>query len=467
MQINRFIRLHFKSIQRNNESLYFTIIITVFFVGFAGFKLNESIVQLFSSPSDSSLFFIITCGIFLFNDYILKCLYKRNFIFPSLIKCIPGSNRLYTPYYLLSEATSIWNLYILFLLFCPVFFTMYDLHGIINALMLFAGIFLLTILASNMVFSLNMKRNKLPHIIFHILIPPSILFLFYFSLALSREWLLGSSIILLVIINYYFVISNVRRVKYWNGQDSKIRFLIFRNKTPLFRRHSFFLYTSLHTRMILRSPVLRKQTALLLLLTTFFFISFATKEQLMEDYMISFIPVSLLLMFFPISFISFFSTEAAFYDRLILSPSFRTFLISRYIECVLYSSFFFLIILFVYKENTGIFYMTATFLYCIGFILLLNFPRLFYANHKQDISTTAKSWSSQSGFMYELYTIVVYLVALSFVFLIYYLFSATIATHFMFWTGLISVLFSPLWLKKIHKLYMKRTKYKHLENYRK
>ena len=467
MLINRFIHLHLKSTQRNNEAFFFNFFIAVFFIGFAGYKCNESIARLFSSPSDSSLFFIIICGIVLLNDYFIKCLYKKNYIFPSLIKCIPGSNRLYTPYYLLREATSLWNLYLLFFFFCPVFFTMYDLHGIVNAMMLFAGIFLLTILASNMVFSLNINTNKFFYIILHILTPPFILFLFFISLIMSWEWMLVSNLILLVIINYYFVVSNVKRVKYWNGQESKSHFLIFRNKTPFFRRHSFFLYLSLHTRMILRSPVLRKQTAFLLLMEVIFFLSFATKEQLMEDYMIRLIPISLLLLFCPLSFITFFSTEASYYDRLILSPSFRTFLKSRYIECVLYSSFFFLILLFIYKDNIGIFYLTAIFLYCTGFILLLNFPRLFYADHKQDISTTAKSWSTQSGLMHELYTIVVYFVAIAIVFLVYNLFSELVANHFMFWTGLISGLFSSLWLKIIHKSYMKRRKYRHLENYRK
>ena len=467
MRINRFIYLHLKSVRRNDDSLYFIIFITVFIAGFFGFSLNKSFTQLFSSPSDSALFIILTCGILLFNDYIIKCLHKRNFIFPSLMKCIPGSKRLYSPYYLLREATSIWNLYLLFFFYFPVFYTMNDLHGMIDAIILFAGIFLLTILVSNMVFSLNMKTNKLLHIIFHIFIPPLILFLFYISLVMSWGWLLGSSLILLVIINYFFVISNVKHVKYWTGQESKSRFLVFRNKRSFFLRNSFFLYISLHTRMILRSPVLRRQTTVLLLMVIFFMISFSAKEQLMEDFITRSIPVFLIFLFCPLSFISFFSTEGAFFDHLILSPSFRNFLKSRYLECVLYSSFFFLILLFVFKDDYGIFYLTATFLYCTGFVLPLNFPRLFFANHKQDISATSKSWSSQSGLEQELYTLIVYIVSFFLVLLIYNLFSALVATHFMFWTGLICGIISPIWMKKIHKSYMKHTKYKHLENYRK
>jgi hypothetical protein len=83
------------------------------------------------------------------------------------------------------------------------------------------------------------------------------------------------------------------------------------------------------------------------------------------------------------------------------------------------------------------------------------------------MSTFSKSWSSQSDLGKDLYTIVVYFVAMAVVLLIYNQFSALVATHFMFWKGLIFGLFSPLWLKIIHKLYMKRRKYKHLENYRK
>jgi len=465
--MNRLIHLHLKSVKRNDESLYFIIFITIIFAGIGGYYWNKSIAQFLSSPSDSSLFFIFTCGFVFFNDYIIKCLHKRNYIFPSLIKCIPGSNRLYTPYYLLREATSIWNLYILFFIYCPVFYMMHDLHGIMYAMMLFAGIFLLALLVSNMVFSLNMRKNKLFHIIFHILIPPLILFSFYISLVMSWEWLLVSSLILLVVINYCFVVSNARRVKYWNGQESKSRFLVFQNKRPFFLRNSFFLYISLHTRMILRSPILRRQTIISILIAIFLFISLTTKEQLMEDYITRCIPFSFIFIFLPLSFITFFSTEGAFFDRLILSPLFRTFLRSRYLECVLYSSFIFIILLFVFKDNTGIFYLTAIFLYSTGFILPLNFPKLFYANHKQDISTASKSWSSQSDLEKDLYTIVVYFAAMAVVFLIYNLFSASVATHFMFWTGLLSGLFTPLLFKKIHTLYMKRRKYKHLENYRK
>lgn len=467
MLINRFIRLQLKSVQRNNESLFLIIFIIAAFAGFSGFYWNKSITQFFSTSSDSTLFFIITCGIALFNDYILKCLHKRNFIFPSLIKCIPGSNRLYTPYYLLKEVTSIWNLYLLFFFYCLIFYTMLDLHGIINAMMLFVAIFLFTILVSNMVFSLNMKTSKLLHIIFHILITVLILFLLYISLNLSWEWLLGSSLIILAIVNYYFVRSNVKRVKYWNGQDSENRFIVFQNNTPFFRNHSFLLYISLHTRMILRSPRLRRQTVVTILITIFFLVSLSTKEQFKDNYIMQCISVSLLLLLCPLSFISFFSTEGAFFDRLILSPSFRTFLKARYLGCVLYSSFIFIILLLFFNNNLDIYFLTAIFLYSTGFILLLNFPRLFYANHKQNISVASKSWSSMSEFGQELYTLVVYLIVMSLVFLIYNLFSALVATHFMFWVGLVFGIFSPLLLNIIHKLYMKRTRYRHLENYRK
>jgi|GEM_PF-5853457 len=467
MQINRFIHLHLKSIRRDDESLYFIISVAAVFAGLAGYYWNQSIAQLLSSPSDSALFFIFTCGIVFFNDYIIKCQHKRNFIFPMLIKCIPGSNRLYTPYYLLREATSIWNLYLLFFFYFPVFSTMYDIHGMINAMMLFAGIFFLTILVSNMVFSLNMKTNKLFYIIFHILILSLIIFLLYISLIMSWEWLLGSSVLLLVVINYCFVVNNVKHVKYWTGQESKSRVLVFRNKTPFFRNNSLFLYISLHTIMILRSPVLRRQTFVAILMTIFFLISFIANGKLMESYISRCFAIFLILMFCPLSFISFFSTEGAFFDRLILSPSFRNFLKSRYLECVLYSSVIFLILLFVFKDDFGFFYLTAAFLYSTGFIIPLNFPRLFFANHKQDISAASKSWTSQSGLEQDLYTLVVYIITFSLVALIYNLFSALVATHFMFWTGLIFGFLSPWWLNKIHKSYMKRTKYKHLENYRK
>jgi hypothetical protein len=50
-----------KSIQRNNETLFFIIFITAIFAGIAGFYWNKFIAQLFSS-----LFFIFTCGIVFF-----------------------------------------------------------------------------------------------------------------------------------------------------------------------------------------------------------------------------------------------------------------------------------------------------------------------------------------------------------------------------------------------------------------
>ena len=467
MLINRYVRLQLKSIQRNNESFFFVIFITAIFACITGFYWNKLIAQLFSSVSDFSLFFIFTCGIVLFNDYVIKYLHKRNFIFPYLIKCTPESNRLYTPYYLLKELTSIWNWYLLFFFFTPVFYAIYDFHGIINAMMLFAGIFLLTILVSNMVFYLNMKTNKLLHIISHFLMLSLIHCLFYISLIKSWEWLLGSSLILLAVINYYFAATNVKCVKYWTGKENKNRLLVFQNKIPFFRRHAFFLYISLHTRMILRSPMLRNQTTITILMTVLFIISLTTKEQLMEDYIIRYMFFSLIFLFCPLSFISFFSTEGAFFDRLILSPKFRIFLKSRYLECVLYSSLIFFILLSFFKETPGIYYMTAMFLYCTGFILLLNFPRVFYANHKQDISTVSKAWSSKFGLGKDLYTIIVYLITMSLVLLIHNLFSALVATNFMFWTGLIFGIFSPLWLTIIHKSYMKHDKYRHLENYRK
>ena len=465
--INRYIRIQLKAVHRDNESLLFVNSLITVFIGVIGYAFGNSLSQTVSSSFIYHLIFAFTCFGMLFSDFMLKCLYKRNFVFPPLVKCIPDSSRLYLQYYLLKEVMSIWNLYLPVFFAASFFCTIYSMQGIMVAIMLIAGIFLFTLLVSNIVFNANIESNKLLYGIFFLLFLSLILILFYISLMTSWMWLLGCSLIVLIGINGFFVVSNIKRMKYWTGEDSKSRFFAFWNKMSFFSHYTSLLYISLHIRMILRSPVLRNQFFVGVIFCMFYLQSAVTKGVLLDDFMMRLMLFSLILLFFSSTFTTSFSSEGAFFDRLVISPAFPSFLKSRYVECVLCTFIVFLIMIFTLKIEVELYYeLIAIFLYCTGFFLPLNFLSIFFANQKLDVSSYAKARNYQPGWKI-LFTLLLFIVTFSIVVLFYYLFSALAATHFMFFTGLLSGLFSLRWLTIIQKLYMKHTRYKHMENYRK
>ena len=241
MKVKSYIRLQLKAIQRDNESLFLVTFLIAILAGVVGYFGSKSIVQqIADTPFTYDLGFIFTCYGYLFSDYMLKLLWKQNFILHSIVKCMPESNRLYMPYYLIKESTSIWNLYLPVLLFFPVFRVMYPLYGLAIAVMLLAGIFLLTLLISNVVIYLNIGTNKILYSIFFFLLLSLILFLFCASFLSYKAWLLGIVTLFLAGLNIIFVTGNVKRMKYYSGQENKSRFLVFRNKIPFFKRSSKF-----------------------------------------------------------------------------------------------------------------------------------------------------------------------------------------------------------------------------------
>ena len=466
MQTNRYIHLLFKSFQRNNESLFFIIVVAVLFYA-AGFYWGKFISATDLSSFLRHLIFFTVCFSLLLGDYMLKLMWKHNFIFPPIIKCLPNGNKHYMQCYLLKEITSLWNIYLPLFFFYSIFFVIAPLHGFAVAVMLYAGIFLLTLLNSNIVFYLNSGKNKFLYSIFFCLLLPSIALLFYVSFITSWKWFFGGVLVILACIDGYFVIENTKLMKYMDEGNDKVRFIIFQNKFSFRKHNPLLLYISLHIRMILRSPMLRYQIIILTILTLFYLNGIITKESLVENFTSRLFLVSMILLFYPLGFTTFYSTEGAFFDRLVISPSFPVFLKSRYMANTLYSSIMIVVMLLLLKNNREQYYsLIAIFLYCVGFFMPLCFLSIFFANHKTDISTYSKVLGSKRG-AESLFQLIIFILLFGIVLLINHLFSEKAANHFMFFTGLIFGLFVPRWLSIIHEIYMKHTKYTHLENYRK
>jgi len=470
MEIKQYIRLRRKSVQRDNETLYITnglVAIVAGVVGYFGSGLIGRIDT--SSFFMQDMVFIITCYGLLINDFTFKLQYKQNFTFPALVKCIPDSNKLYLPYYVFKETTSIWNLYLPVFFLFPVFRVMLPLHGIATSVMLFAGVYFLTLLVSNVVFYVNMETKKMLWGIFFLLLLSVMIFLFYVSLISVWKWLLGLVVLMFAGLNGYFVTGNTKLMKYHSGQEDKVRLLVFQDKMPLVKRSPFFLYLSLHIRMILRSSVLRRQFFVFILLTMIYLINIITESPLMDNFSTRFFLAFFVLLVYPLSQnATIFSAGGAFFDRLVLSPSFRSFLTSRYRENVAYTSILFIILLFFYKSNVDILYgLIAVFFYCSGLILSLSFLSIFFANKKTDFSSYSKAWTTQPGIEVNLFMLGLLIVTLSVVLLINSVFSEQVANHFMLFTGLTFGIFSHKWLKILYQYYMKHTKYKQMENFRK
>ena len=135
---------------------------------------------------------------------------------------------------------------------------------------------------------------------------------------------------------------------------------------------------------------------------------------------------------------------------------------------LLYITCLFVIILFAARNYMELYYeLFALFFYCAGIIIPLSFLHIFFSNYKIDLTSYSKSWNSQSSGFPNIYMIGVLIFPFTMVILIYSIFSDKAANYFMFFSGLISGLFSQQWLTYLYKRYMKNSKYKKMEIYRK
>ena len=226
-------------------------------------------------------------------------------------------------------------------------------------------------------------------------------------------------------------------------------------------------YLSLNIKMIIRSPRLRQQFLICILIAAALIYFYFMRGSSTTSFFVQIYLTSLFFSAFPLFFSGFlFSAESAFFDHLIISPVFKKILSAKYLMCVLFSSISFLLLLIFSPFSWGSFFeYISIFLYCVGFITLLSFCSILFVNTKVDLFGSYFKMSAHGQSLQAFVTFFIYAFSLILTLIIYWLFSAKTAMYYMFIVGGLSILFYNSWFRYLYRCF-NVTKYEKMELFR-
>jgi hypothetical protein len=213
-------------------------------------------------------------------------------------------------------------------------------------------------------------------------------------------------------------------------------------------------YLLINLYMIIRSPRLKQQFLMYLLLNVVYFY-LINKQENTNSFFDNIFFISIIFVLFPIIFSQFiFSSEASFFDRLIICPHFKQILLAKYILFFSASFVSFVILLLLKRiEWESLIELTAIFLYCAGTITILSFCCILFVNSKIDLFGSHFKMMSNPPSVQSLVVLLIYAFSIILVFLMAWLFSHQVATYYMLITGMSSILTCRLWFNYLYRCF--------------
>ena len=201
---------------------------------------------------------------------------------------------------------------------------------------------------------------------------------------------------------------------------------------------NLFKYNILFLRMLFRSPRMRQELIIAVLLTVLYFFVYTKFDDrsMLSVFSMNVIFSSIIFIILSLVLNQYiFSAEASFFDKLSLLPDVRKLLLARYVILV----------------------VASVFSYFIWFVL--------FANHKIDLFVSNMKLAANSATSQSLFIILIYSfwIGLVNILNIYYPY---ITYKFMFITGCLFIILSPYILNYIYFLFNKN-RYSKLSKYRK
>jgi len=338
-------------------------------------------------------------------DFILKFFLKKvSFLFQSLRR-FPKSKNSIKRYLFAEELISIWNIYLLIFFYSFLTKNIYPDYGWLITFVSFVTVYFLQLLVSRFV---NLIKHRTID-------------------SLSRP----------TSANLYVSKSSIAN-------------------------HLF-----LSIKMIRRSPRLLHQFLVYFILTIGYFFIMTTNSEIPGSFPTKLFFLSVIFILFPLTFSQFlFSAEASFFDYLITTPNFKKILPARYILylTVSFISFFASLFILTFDLN-GFIELVAIFLYCIGPITLSSFCGILFANRRYDLFASYSKMLASPPLLQSIVVGVIYVVLVLFVLVVFWLFSAQVATYFMLIVGGVSILLSNHWFNYLYRCFYPN-KYEKLEIFR-
>jgi hypothetical protein len=213
-------------------------------------------------------------------------------------------------------------------------------------------------------------------------------------------------------------------------------------------------YLLLNIKMIIRSPRMRQQFLVYLLVSVGYFY-LVNSLAFLSFFPIRLFLISLIFTLFPLTFNQFlFSAEASFFDHLMTVPDFKKILPAKYILCIFCSFVSFLILLFITPFHwQSLIELTAILLYSAGTITLLSFCGILFVNTKVDLFGSQFKMMINPPSVQAFAILLIYTFSIALVLIIFVLFSSRIAVYFMFIWGGLSIIFSNTWFDFLYKCF--------------
>ena len=472
------LRLSWKSARRNNSFgndildflfKYIYLISILFVLYITGSLLTEYGYEFLSNKANPLEFIYFYSSIAILIDLILKIIFKKTSFRFAFIQQLPNTKRSIKAYWILNELFSAWNIYLILFFFSFITNHIYPKEGIIKTMFLILNLFILQLLAGQLA-SIIQYRRKVSVCLLAIIATCLLLLAIHFYI----DWEIKMNVIrqiALVISSFSVVVLSLNvsynYIKYCaeNTYSTNTR---FNTLMGVSLKGNLFKYNILFLRMLFRSPRMRQELIIAVLLTVLYFFVYTKFDDrsMLSVFSMNVIFSSIIFIILSLVLNQYiFSAEASFFDKLSLLPDVRKLLLARYVILVVASVFSYFIWFVLYSGSKSIFQSTAIYVYSLGPILVSSFGSILFANHKIDLfgpnmKLAANSATSQSLFIILIYSFWIGLVN---ILNIYYPY---ITYKFMFITGCLFIILSPYILNYIYFLFNKN-RYSKLSKYRK
>lgn len=472
------LRLSWKSARRNNSFgndildflfKYIYLISILFVLYITGSLLTEYGYEFFSNKANPLEFIYFYSSIAILIDLILKIIFKRTSFRFAFIQQLPNTKRSIKAYWILNELFSAWNIYLILFFLSFITNHIYPKEGIIKTMFLILNLFILQLLAGQLA-SIIQYRRKVSVCILAIIATCLLLLAIHFY----TDWEIKMNVIrqiALVISSFSVVVLSLNvsynYIKYCaeNTYSTNTR---FNTLMGVSLKGNLFKYNILFLRMLFRSPRMRQELIIAVLLSVLYFFVYTKFEDrtMLSVFSMNVIFSSIIFIILSLLLNQYiFSAEASFFDKLSLLPDMRKLLLSRYLIFVISSVFVYLIWFLIYSDTKSIFQTTVIYVYSLGPILVSSFGSILFANHKIDLFVSNMKLAANSATSQSLFIILTYSFWIGIINIlnIYY---PVITYKFMFITGCLFIILSPYILNYIYFLFNKN-RYSKLSKYRK
>ena len=382
------------------------VISLLYIINIFGSFLGQFANVLFPEKTSPLIIFLCYALIFFIVDFVLKYLFKNNDNnnYINLLRFF-GSKKNINIFIVLKELFNLWNYYLPVLFFSYLINYIYPDYGLYNTITMFFVVCITQILLSLWIGKIKSNNNGIKII--------SIL-----SLDILPE----------------SVLTN---------------------------------YLVLNIKMILRAPRLRQTLLSYLFLTAVFLYLIKNNIHTGSLSILLFFVISLFLFFPKMLFNQFlFSSEASFFDHLMISPGFKKILTAKYILFLSFSCLSFFLLLFTVPLSWECFIeLTAIFLYIIGVITLLSFCSILFVNTKMDLFGSFYKSFNNTNSLQALIVLLVFFLSTLLVIFTSWLFSPQTATYFMLISGITFILFNQRWFNYLYRCFYPN-KYEKMEIFR-